>query len=474
MPNGVFDQDSSGLAARGFDADLLYWKRWSTGRVVHPSVHATVPGLFAPPDAQGDAMAILDPHGRLVALRASPESTRAADWRAFVEVAGYDASRMEPVAEDRSPSVKTDSVTAWRVPDPRADDRSITLVAGWLGGGIDYFSIDAPWGSSFDPRALEPSGGQSEAEQWASLILWAALPLITAVVFGLRNLRAGRGDRRGATRLAVFVFGAYMIGHFVVLNVPELGLRRTLSTMVNQTPLAHSLMHAISVWFMYIALEPYIRRLWPRVLVSWARLVSGRWRDPIIGRDILAGFVFAAVGVLSLMVGRTISAIAGQSGRFPLLNVTESLAGLGNMVSGLLYWAAISVLVVMAFFALLLIFRAVIGSNAAGIVGAIAVFGVLASLDTSLELGVITTVVTGVVLAVGVAFVGLRFGFLAALVGVFVRQVVLTIPWTTNVSAWYSDRVFLAVVILGALLAYGFLTALGGKSIFRELTPGAA
>jgi hypothetical protein len=54
----------------------------------------------------------------------------------------------------------------------------------------------------------------------------------------------------------VFVFAAYMIGHFVVLNVPELGLRRTLNAMVNQKALAHSLMHAVPVWFVYIALEP--------------------------------------------------------------------------------------------------------------------------------------------------------------------------------------------------------------------------
>jgi len=294
------------------------------------------------------------------------------------------------------------------------------------------------------------------------------------VVFGLKNLRAGRGDRRGATRLAVFVFAAYMIGHFVVLNVPELGLRRTLNVMVNQKALAHSLMHAVPVWFVYIALEPYVRRLWPRVLVSWARLISGRWRDPIIGRDILAGFVFAAASVLSLMAGRAIAGSVGEPEKIPFLYVSEALAGLGGTFSGITYWAAIGVLVVMAFFALLLIVRAVVSNNAAAIVGATAIFGVLTFLNTSAELSRITTTVTALIWAVGIAFVGLRFGFLAALVGVFARQIISLVPWTTDISAWYADRVFLVVVVLGGLLLYGFLISLGGRSIFRGLTPEPA
>jgi len=42
-------------------------------------------------------------------------------------------------------------------------------------------------------------------------------------------------------------------------------------------------------WTLYVALEPHARRRWPQMLVSWSRLLEGRWRDPLIGRDVLIG-----------------------------------------------------------------------------------------------------------------------------------------------------------------------------------------
>ncbi len=39
----------------------------------------------------------------------------------------------------------------------------------------------------------------------------------------------------------------------------------------------------------YIALEPSVRRYWPRLLISWSRLMAGDFRDPMVGRDLLVG-----------------------------------------------------------------------------------------------------------------------------------------------------------------------------------------
>jgi len=46
---------------------------------------------------------------------------------------------------------------------------------------------------------------------------------------------------------------------------------------------------AAFIWLMYLALEPYVRRYSPDMLMSWSRLIGGRFRDPRVGRDILAG-----------------------------------------------------------------------------------------------------------------------------------------------------------------------------------------
>src|SRR5262249_45591154 len=49
-------------------------------------------------------------------------------------------------------------------------------------------------------------------------------------------------------------------------------------------------------WVLYIALEPYVRRTWPTTLISWSRVIDGRFRDRRVARDVLVGL--AATGFL--------------------------------------------------------------------------------------------------------------------------------------------------------------------------------
>jgi hypothetical protein len=55
----------------------------------------------------------------------------------------------------------------------------------------------------------------------------------------------------------------------------------------------------ITLWLMYAAFEPYCRRFWPDMLLGWSRLLSGRFRDPRVGRDLLVG---VAAGVAWLLI----------------------------------------------------------------------------------------------------------------------------------------------------------------------------
>jgi fructuronate reductase len=34
---------------------------------------------------------------------------------------------------------------------------------------------------------------------------------------------------------------------------------------------------------LYVALEPFVRRMWPDALISWSRAIMGRLRDPLVG-----------------------------------------------------------------------------------------------------------------------------------------------------------------------------------------------
>ena len=61
-----------------------------------------------------------------------------------------------------------------------------------------------------------------------------------------------------------------------------------------------------TVWLFYLAAEPRVRRIWPHMLITWSRLISGVIRDPLIGRDLivgtLAGVTMTAVSYVFFLV----------------------------------------------------------------------------------------------------------------------------------------------------------------------------
>lgn len=98
--------------------------------------------------------------------------------------------------------------------------------------------------------------------------------------------------RIGATRLRLLVPAAVMASRILRMNhVAELS-----EFLLLIESLARSLQIASICWLLDIAVEPYVRRLWPDVLISWNRLLAGRLRNPRIGRDILIGGLVGVAG----------------------------------------------------------------------------------------------------------------------------------------------------------------------------------
>ncbi len=116
------------------------------------------------------------------------------------------------------------------------------------------------------------------------------------MLLALRNWRQGRADRRSAWRLAVFVFVAMLImwlcGYHHVLMLEEVE--------AVEHGVAKSLLLAAGTWLLYVAVEPFVRRFWPRTLISWTRLMRGRLRDPLIGQDVLLGVLAGCAAELAI------------------------------------------------------------------------------------------------------------------------------------------------------------------------------
>ena len=81
----------------------------------------------------------------------------------------------------------------------------------------------------------------------------------------------------------------------------------------------------------YVAIEPFLRRTWPEVLTSWARLVSGAVRDPLLGRDMLAGGLLGAIDALLVHLRHSAAVwfhIPGQIGIAADLSLARIFVGI--------------------------------------------------------------------------------------------------------------------------------------------------
>lgn len=66
------------------------------------------------------------------------------------------------------------------------------------------------------------------------------------------------------------------------------------------------------------------------------------------------------------------------------------------------------------------------------------------------------------------AFVVLRFGFVALAVGIFTVDLLGSLPITTDLSAWYIGTPIFVVALLAAMAVWGCYSALAGQKLVKE------
>jgi hypothetical protein len=97
---------------------------------------------------------------------------------------------------------------------------------------------------------------------------------------------------------------------------------------------------AVVFYIVYLAIEPYIRRHWPHAIISWTRLMAGRIRDPLVGRDVLFGVI---LGLGWSLIFAVLFAGLKHIGAEPDFPSTEFLLGPRMVLRSCLTHAALSV-----------------------------------------------------------------------------------------------------------------------------------
>jgi len=415
-----------------FQADSFF----GGGRIAYDSPPNTEPGMIR---------AALDGKGRLTALEVRPPAesdanaaAKSADWTALFTAAGLDPARFSPVAARAVPPMAFDSRMAWTGTYAADRPEQIRLeAASWAGRPV-FFSISGDW-----RHAADSSAAAVPLVRRLLGILAVITVFVGAVLVAWRNLRLGRGDRRGAARLARAIFllmmGAWIFGASHVLSSWEVVL---LAMAVSLAGLI-----AAVVWCFYLAIEPYVRRFWPDALISWTRFQSGRLRDPLVASHILAGILGAfAMWSLGLILNGVFS--GGKQMLLPRVETLSSAAGLmaflpdqatrgTNFAIGIVVCVVLMRLLVHRVWIADLLASLLIG---AGIIGGPWVYQYPEDH------------VYGFATFYCILWLFRRFGLLA-LVTVFVIDLAFLIQ-PVSITSWYAGRSLIALAVPAALAAW--------------------
>ena len=398
----------------------------------------------------------LDSAGRLVRYESSerrPQPGASPDWTAILRFAGLDESQFERTTSASS-THNVAAAEAWTGVYPGSLRLPVRVEAETVGGHVSRLQVLFPWlrddGRSSADRSLQLRVN-SPALLGVNLVLVAAAAFVAR-----RNWRMGRADASGAWRLGVtsalcmltfFLLGA----HDPVREFPALVSPAVTAGVISAT--------------VYLALEPFVRRLWPQMMVTWSRVVIGHWRDPLVARDILLGVTAATINHVvqrSLIAGATAMGAAplgpiDVDGQFGF--VLENLGGQLMTVSvmGYALWRAITAAV--GFFFLLLVLRMLLRRTS---LAALALFVCLGGLY-SVPWFATGDVMTGVLWLVEASFlltVMLRWGFFVAVAFVFPSILINFCVLTPAVGAWYGQSSAMACAVIVAMAMWAYWTSI--------------
>lgn len=445
-----------------------FWYRQSPRPIVDgawvPFIRDLSPMLRHP----GEALVRTDGRGRLEALVVVPPigigeapgpMSEAEAKAALFDLAGLDPAAFTETTPERRAPVHADVLRAWEGRVPEWPEEPTLVHMGMTDGKPIFFAIRYP----FVQRASGwPTGGASPASMGHQLGNAAFFVAVVGIFWGtgvlaIRNLRARRGDRRGAT------VGAAAVGLVTALAIalssdvaPEFS-----GFFFEGEGYATSVWVGCMFWLFYVALEPAARRLYPSLLVSWARLTRGGWNDPLVGKHVLYGLLAGALGQALLvgMVAGVRPLMNGPSAPGLFLASAAYLEG-PTMVAGRLASGAVSAMMFGTGAMLSLVAgRLVFHRHWAAVAGVIGIF-VLITLG-----GIITNPIDGtvtLVVALIPVAVGVRVGLLACVVTQLVLAAAALLAVGTDWTGIASPA-WIPAGVLAALLVWALSASLWGR-----------
>jgi serine/threonine-protein kinase len=442
---------------------FTFFYRQGPLRLIAANRDAVVTRADPPLDQPGMAEVLLDARGRLLSFQAVPPQMEEPrdwpepDWSGLFREAGLDPVALQPMSPRWAAPVDSDRKWAWSGPYP-GGAMAVRVEAASYHGRPVWFAVLPPWAEASRAALAAREPASATPFTGAGLIAIALTIPTAGLLLARRNLRLGRGDRNGAFRVAAFVVTCYALARIcradhVSAPVDEVWILIKL--------LSYPALWATLAWLMYLALEPYARRSWPRVLISWKRLLSGRFADPLVGRDVLFG---VTAGAAALVLSR-LAAVAAYRQGTPLhpetFGMGPTLTALPQVFFRLFVNQFSAVQYALLFLFLLVLLRLLLRN---------APLAMLAwcGLASTPFIGGNPQVewAFGLVRAALMLLVLVKTGLLTLVVMMFVLFATVEVPLLLDAQAWYAFKGWPVLLCGLGLALYGFHVSLAGKSPF--------
>jgi serine/threonine protein kinase len=456
----------------GRPASIIFWYRQSP-RLMRPQRFFSSDGnalvtTFDPPmDVSGMVLVTLDMQGRLLHLESVPpqqndpqSQTAPPDWSSLFAAGGLQESDYRHVQPEWTPLAWGDARAAWLGASTQNPEIPERIEAAVNHGKPIYFDVIYPWTKA--DRSVPFSQTRREKISTAIVLVVFVTLIVSGVFVTRRNLRLGRTDARGALRLGTVVIvtflSMWLISAHHVASIDEFDLILI--------AFAWALLGTSLITVLYLALEPYVRRHEPHTLISWTRLLSGQWRDPLVGRDLLSG---ATYGVLLTIFEQTDNFLLPLLGKLPPVPGyldPRSLLGVRPALGALLFYILVFLLYSLLVFFFLFLLRLAVRRDW---IAALVVVLLAASTNSGGEYP-ISTFIFSVLIWASIVVVLKKFGLLALIVGLVVQNVLAVFPTTSHLTRWYANAGLAGILLIAIAAAYGFYTALAGQSLFTGAT----
>ncbi|MEO8597239.1 MAG: serine/threonine-protein kinase [Candidatus Solibacter sp.] len=413
------------------------------------------------PLSTGMATVVLDGHGHLREFAGVPyaEGNPSVAPDAVFEAAGFDPAQFTETTPVQLPVRPFDMWRAWTGPHPVLPGTEVNIEAASWKGQISRVRVTLRKAGAAK-AAKDAAANDTLNARLVFVRVLEGVGIFFVILLALRNWKLGRADLRGAGRVAAagFLFsGLQWFGrvHPIAAN-----------PMLDYTLAAAAdwLFSAAILFVVYTALEPAVRARWPHSMVTWNRVLSGRWGDAQVASDILIG---GAVGA-GMLTGVKVLFLFGPGGD-PVNSDTTLNFGLGvrqwlgGHASTMLAALSIGLLIFLTIFG----FRQILRRDWAAALCTAVVFtamqGEVHFSADGLALTVVYLVIYGLLM-----FVLLRNGLVATISALFFANAGSSVLLGGSWTSWYVPAGLASLTLVVGISVWAFRHALGSRELIGD------